>query len=96
MIQAKSLTEVITHLDAIIAWSRQHRSRVGYFAALYRRMTIAVQHGIAVNNFADGKRMEALNVMFANRYLQAWEAYSNKQKCTNAWLASFDACKKNA
>lgn len=92
MIKATSLTEVIFHLDTIIAWSKQHQSRIGYFAALYRRMTIAVQNGIAANIFADGKRMEHLDVMFANRYLQAWEAYINKQKCTNAWCASFDAC----
>ena len=95
MIQAKSLAEVITHLNAIIVWSRQHQSRIGYFAALYRRMTIAVQQGIAANSFADGNRMEMLDVMFANRYLQAWEAYTGKQKCTNAWLTSFDACHDN-
>ena len=66
---------------------------MGYFAALYRRMTLAVQQGIAANSFTDGKRMEALDVMFANRYLQAWEAYTNKLKSSNAWSASFDACK---
>jgi len=95
MIQAKSLIEVITHLDAILALSKKHQSRIGYFAALYRRMTIAVQIGISENAFSDGKRMEHLDVMFANRYLQAWEAYTNKQQCTNAWCASFDACKNN-
>lgn len=36
--------------------------------------------------------MEQLDVVFANRYLQAWEAYVNKQKCSNAWCAAFDAC----
>jgi hypothetical protein len=95
MIKATTLPEVITHLDNIIEWSKKHQSRIGYFAALYRRMTIAVQHGIAASRFADGKRMEHLDVMFANRYLQAWEAYINKQKCTNAWCASFDACANN-
>lgn len=96
MIKATTLPEVILHLDNIIEWSKKHQSRIGYFAALYRRMTIAVQQGIVANSFADGKRMELLDVMFANRYLQAWEAYTNKQKCTNAWCASFDACKNNS
>lgn len=96
MIKATTLAEVISHLDTILDWSKQHNSRIGYFAALYRRMTVAVQKEIAANSFADGKRMEHLDVMFANRYLQAWEAYTNKQKCTNGWLASFDACANNS
>lgn len=92
MIQANNINEVITHLDSIIVWSKQHQSRIGYFATLYRKMTIAVQQGIANNSFKDGKRMELLDVIFANRYLHAWEAYVNKQPCTNAWCAAFNAC----
>lgn len=92
MIQATNINEVITHLDGIIEWSKQRQSRIGYFATLYRRVTIAVKEGIANNRFKDAERMGLLDVIFANRYLQAWEAYINKQKCTNAWCATFDAC----
>lgn len=95
MITARSITEVISHLDNIIAWSQLNQNRIGYFATLYRRMTIAVQQGIQNSSFEDGSRMEQLDVIFANRYLQAWEAYINKQKCTNAWGKTFDACNSN-
>jgi hypothetical protein len=95
MIKATSIDEVIIHLDNIIDWSKRKKSRIGYFAALYRSMTKAVKQGIANNNFTDSKRMELLDIVFANRYLQAWDAYVNKQKCTNAWCATFDACDKN-
>ena len=96
MIKAATIDEVISHLDNIIEWSKHKKSRIGYFATLYRKMTIAVKKGIAQNSFADGKRMEALDIIFANRYLQAWEAYVNKEKCTSAWCAAFDASDTNS
>jgi len=37
---ATSIDEVITQLTAIIEWSKQNDSRIGYFAALYRKVTI--------------------------------------------------------
>ncbi len=92
MHKAVSITDVVTQLNNIISWSKQHQSRIGYFAVLYRQMTIAVQKGILNSSFEDGKRMEQLDVNFANRYLQAWEAYTNKQPCSNAWCYVFDAC----
>ncbi|MEO6681953.1 MAG: DUF5995 family protein [Ginsengibacter sp.] len=92
MNQATTIAEVISKLDDIIAWSILHNSRLGYFATLYRQMTVAIQQGIDHDLFEDGKRMEKLDVCFANRYFVAWEAYKNKQPCTDAWFAVFDAC----
>lgn len=96
MLTATNIDEVISHLDDVINQSRQRESRIGYFACLYRKMTISVKEGIAKNAFEDGKRMELLDVIFANRYLQAWDAYINKMRCSNAWCAAFDACENNS
>jgi hypothetical protein len=74
MKDAQTIDEVIARLDDIIADCKQRQSRIGYFAALYRRMTVEVQTGIAQKNFEDGNRMEQLDVIFANRYLQAYAA----------------------
>ena len=68
---------------------------MGYFANLYRSMTIAVRDGINQNKFEDGKRMEKLDIIFANRYLGAWDAYIHKKPCTNGWKYAFDACNNN-
>jgi hypothetical protein len=92
---ATSITEVIQELDNVIDWCVEKKSRIGYFATLYKKMTVAVQQGIQQNRFADGKRMERLDVIFANRYLSAWKAYTTKQPCTNAWCAAFDASESN-
>jgi hypothetical protein len=95
MIKATTVQEVVDHLDNNIDWSIRKNSRIGYFACLYRKMTIAVQQGIAKNAFDNSSRMELLDVIFANRYLQAFEAFINKKKCTNAWCAAFEAAEKN-
>jgi|SRR5450432_330578 Family of unknown function (DUF5995) len=89
---ANSIQEVIDDIDIIINWSRAHQSPMGYFATLYRRMTVAVRDGIQNNIFEDGARMEKLDITFANRYLQAWSSYTNHQKCSNAWYTVFEAC----
>ncbi len=95
MVPATSVDEVIARLDEIVEWSQINKSRMGYFAILYRNMTLAVREGIRNNLFADGERMAQLDVIFANRYLHAWDAYVNKQPCTNAWCAAFDAAENS-
>jgi len=91
MKDAQTIDEVIARLDEIIADCKKRQSRIGYFAALYRRMTVAVQTGIAQKQFEDGNRMEQLDVIFANRYLQAYAAYITNKPCTNAWCRAFDS-----
>lgn len=88
---ANTLTEVITQLDKVIDWSSQSKSRIGYFAALYRKMTVAVGNAIANGVFENGERMERLDVVFANRYLQAWQAYITNKPCTLAWRTTFNS-----
>ena len=78
-------------LDEIIHWAQSNNSRLGYFPALYRKVTIGVKQGIADNFFDDGRRMERLDVLFANRYLAAFEAYQAGTQVTNAWRVAFNA-----
>lgn len=87
---ADSIAGVIASLDRIIAWSKANRSRLGYFAALYRRVTIRVQRGIERGEFEDGPRMERLDVAFANRYLAAVEQYGRGELPTRSWQLAFD------
>lgn len=95
MNKAVSIDEVISRLDEIIQWSKTLNSRLGYFAALYKRMTIAVKNGITNKLFEDPVRMAKLDVIFANRYLEAWEAYTNQKPCSSAWHAAFESCKRS-
>ena len=43
----QTIADVISSLDEIVQQSYDEASRLGYFAALYRRVTCAVRDGIA-------------------------------------------------
>jgi Family of unknown function (DUF5995) len=58
---AQSIDEVIARLTDIIDISRQEPGRLGYFAALYRKVTISIKQGILNGRFEDGARMEMLD-----------------------------------
>jgi len=89
-LHAESIEGVITSLDRIIEWSKTHSRRTGYFAALYRKVTINVKQGIESSHFDNGERMERLDVIFANRYLDAFEAYHTRQEVTAVWKQAFE------
>lgn len=90
--QPQSIDDVIITLTEIIKNCEQSKSRSGYFAALYKRMTMAVKDGIANGSFLDGHRMEKLDVTFATRYLNAYEAYHKNEACSTSWKYAFDGC----
>lgn len=91
--KAHNIKEVIAHLEEIIANSIAQESRLGYFAALYKRVTKKVEEGIANGEFKDSKAMEKLDVVFANRYLTAYENYKNGKEITQSWQVAFKASK---
>lgn len=88
---ANSISEVIDQLDDIIDRSRAEESRIGFFAALYRKVTIQVKEGIAAGRFDDGPRMERLDVLFASRYLDALERYRKGEQPSKCWQVAFQA-----
>jgi hypothetical protein len=91
--QATTIDEVIQALDHIISKSKNSNDQAGYFAALYRKVTISIKQGIADGIFEDGLRMEKLDVIFANRYLKAYENYMSQKDTTKSWQIAFDKCK---
>ncbi|WP_020526756.1 DUF5995 family protein [Flexithrix dorotheae] len=88
---ATTIDGVIEELDKIIQWSIAHQSRFGYFAALYKKVTIKVKDGIADGIFENGERMEQLDIIFANRYLDAYSCFENKTKLSGSWNIAFES-----
>ena len=88
---AHTIDEVIEHLDDLIAHARRAKNRLGYFAALYRNVTIKVKEGILAGSFEDAARMERLDVAFANRYLDALERYRRGEEPGKCWRTTFRA-----
>ena len=90
----QTIDEVIAALDVVIAQARAESSKLGYFAALYRDVTMRVRQGIAEGRFQDGPRMERLDVVFANRYLDAHAAYRAGAPLSACWRIALDATRR--
>ena len=86
----QSINDVIAALDNIILDAKKNKDSSGYFAALYRKVTISVKEGIASNKFENGMRMEKLDIVFASRYLDAWQAWKNKEPVSASWMKAFN------
>jgi hypothetical protein len=91
---AQTIDEVIIRLEEIIFQSVATNSRLGIFAQLYLHVTRQVRDGIQQGRFKDGSQMERLDVIFANRYLTAFEHYQRGLTCTASWKTAFDASKE--
>jgi len=87
--QASSIDEVIAYLGDIIQSSKESSSPLGYFAALYRNVTISVRDKIGTGYFDDDQRMALLDVTFANRYLAAYSDNKEGKPVTGAWMKAF-------
>jgi hypothetical protein len=85
-----TIDQVIATIQTIIDWSIAGESRLGYFAALYKRITIAIKQGIVNGLFDDGPRMERFDVTFAGRYFAALNGYFHGGEVSRCWRVAFD------
>jgi len=88
---ANSIDAVLDALTVIIERAKTEQSRLGYFPALYRRVTREVKRGIAAGRFTDGPRMERMAAGFANRYLAAYEGWRAGQYVSRCWMLALGA-----
>lgn len=91
----KTIEEVLVRMDQIVEECKNQQSRIGYFAILYRQVTRRVRDGILAGEFEDNPRMEVLDVLFAKRFIDAYELWKARQKPTESWRLAFDASKNS-
>lgn len=90
MKELESIDDVIEVLEQVIEGSIEEADNLGYFAALYQKVTIKVRDGINNGVFENPERMEMLDIIFAKRYLDAYFAYKENQPVTESWQKAFD------
>ncbi len=90
---AKTIDEVISALDGIIEKECANNSCMAYFPILYRKVTVRIKEGIINNEFENNQRMEKLDVLFANRYIDAYESLGNNKPITKSWKKAFEVAK---
>ena len=91
--KAKTIDEVIDNLEKIILDSKKEENPLGYFAVLYYNVTLTVKGKLNKNYFDDDSRMELLDVIFANRYLSAYNDYREGKPITKSWEFGFKSSK---
>lgn len=79
-------------LQTLIDWAKEKEHRVGYFAAVYKRVTLALKEAAAAGQFEDGERMSRLAGIFATRYLAAVNGFFRPDQftLTESWRAAFE------
>jgi Family of unknown function (DUF5995) len=90
--EAKNIDDVLRNVEQIIDWSIKAESHLGYFAVIYKRVTLAIREAINNGEFKDGHRVEQLDVAFAQRYFDALNAYfhpNEYQGLTLPWDVAF-------
>ncbi|MGV0745516.1 DUF5995 family protein [Mycolicibacterium sp. XJ870] len=87
-----TIDEVIAAIETITDWAVRNSSRLGYFASLYKRITIAVGKAIEAGDFEDGPGMDRLDAAFASRYFDALNGHFHPGQYpepTRSWRVSF-------
>ncbi|HWS94704.1 MAG TPA: DUF5995 family protein [Mycobacterium sp.] len=90
--EPETIDDVLRAIDQILDWSINAQSNIGYFATLYKRVTVAIRDAINEGVFDDGHRMEQLDVAFARRYVNGLNAYfypDEYQGPTLPWEVAF-------
>ena len=86
----QSIDTVVESLDKIITTSLERSNTLGYFPALYRRVTLEVKTAIEESRFDNAERMEKLVIIFAGRYIDAYKNYINTKTCCRSWYIAFN------
>ncbi|MFN4000459.1 DUF5995 family protein [Algoriphagus sp.] len=91
----QTIDDVLIRMDQIVAECATQQCRIGYFAILYRQVTRRVRDGILAGEFEDNPRMEVLDVLFAKRFVDAYDIWKNGSKPTESWRLAFEASKSS-
>ena len=87
--RADNIDEVIDNLANIVNDALRDGDRIGYFASLYRQVTVAIRDAIQANEFDDGERMNRFDAAFGNRYFDALDAWRRDQTGPDCWREAF-------
>ncbi|MET7783484.1 DUF5995 family protein [Streptomyces sp. NPDC005388] len=86
---AENIDDVVDRLAGIVREAGRAGDRVGYFAALYRQVTVEVRTAIHGGLFEDGARMDRFDTFFGNRYFDAYDAWRRDQSGPRCWRETF-------
>lgn len=87
----QTIDQVIAALEDIITQEVSADSNLAFFPVLYKKVTERIKLGIDQEEFDDNPRMERLDVIFANRYIEAYQLWMANGTPTDSWKVAFEA-----
>jgi hypothetical protein len=91
---ASTINEVLEQLDDIINQSILNNDYLCLFTFIYRETTAEIKRAIQNGRFEDPRRMEKMDVIFANLFISAWYAYQNDEPTSRSWQFAFKVKKE--
>jgi len=89
MAAAQNIDEVVDGLAEIVREATRTGDWIGYFAALYRQVTVEIRTAIHEGQFEDGPRMDRFDTLFGNRYFEAHDAWLRDRSGPRCWRETF-------
>ncbi|WP_089102495.1 DUF5995 family protein [Streptomyces hyaluromycini] len=86
---AQNIDDVVDRLAGIVQEAGRAGDRAGYFAALYRQVTVEIRTAIHSGLFEDGARMDRFDTLFGNRYFDAYDAWRRNRGGPRCWRETF-------
>lgn len=86
---AQNIDQVVDGLAGIVREATGAGDRVGYFASLYRQVTVEIRKAIHAGQFEDGPRMDRFDTLFGNRYFDAYDAWRRDRSGPRCWRETF-------
>ena len=90
--EARTIERLLGRMEALVAWLEADRDTGRFFLATYTRTTRAVGSALADGRFEDPAWVEEWDVVFADLYLDALEAYRRSpEQAPRPWRIAFAA-----
>jgi len=85
------IDSAVEQLDLIIDDALRNADRIGYFTALYERITTNIRRSVVAGTvFQNSSRMSLFDLTFAQRFLDAWSQHQNAVTPSSCWQVAFD------
>jgi non-ribosomal peptide synthetase component F len=88
------IDELIEALAGVVRKAEADADCAGYFATLYRQVSVEVREAIRAGRFDDGQRMSRFDAIFGNRYFDALEAWRRDRTGSSCWRVAFELAQR--
>ena len=86
--------ELIARMEAMLVPLEERDDELQHFHATYLRTTRAVKEEIEAGGFLDNEWVEGWDLVFANLYLEAFEAWTGDDRTPGPWQVAFEATRE--